>query len=336
MQNTTSVAKSRIEASVRGCTHLDSQHFVFLLVEDHTHLTLSCAIEPLRIANMVSGRTLYSWAFASETGETATASNGTVSLVQTSFGRIGRADRLFVLSGIGMNRRSTPALGAALRRARAQGVKLGALCSGAWILAEAGLLDGMKAAIHWEYHDGFAEKFPEVTLARSVFVADERIVTASGGTATADLMLHLIERDHGHDLSVAVSDMMVYSGAREGTAEQRVSFQSRNAMRNAHMAKAFARMKECLEEPVSPAQIAGELGISVRQLERLFGRYLNTTPKRYYTEMRLERARHLLMQTEMSISEIAIACGFDNPAHFSRTFRSVYGRAPQSQRARLA
>jgi len=315
---------------------MGAQHFVFLLVENHTHLTLACAIEPLRIANMISGEDLYSWSYASEDGVSATASNGSVTLVQHGFAELPKCDRLFVIPGLGMTDFITPALLGCLRRARSTGVQVGALCSGAWILAEAGFLDGMKAAIHWEYHDAFAERFADVTLVRSVFVADEKHITASGGTATADLMLHLIDQDHGYDLSVAVSDMMVYAGAREASGEQRISLQSRVGMRNPHVAKAIEIMRNALEEPVSPVSIAQDLNISARQLERLFGRYFNTSPGRYYMELRLDRARNLLTQTEMSISEIAIASGFQSVGHFTRHYRKAFGTTPSTQRARLA
>ncbi|MFD0858496.1 GlxA family transcriptional regulator [Roseovarius aquimarinus] len=315
---------------------MSAQHFVFLLVKNHTHLTLACATEPLRIANMISGQELYRWSYASEDGVSATASNGSVTLVQHGFGALPPCERLFVIPGLGMTDFITAPLLACLRRAKAGGVAVGALCSGAWILAEAGFLDGMKAAIHWEYHDAFAERFPDVALVRSVFVADERHITASGGTATADLMLHLIEQDHGYDLSIAVSDMMVYAGAREATGEQRISLQSRHGMRNPHVARAIAIMRGALEEPVPPGSIAEDLGISVRQLERLFGRYFNTSPSRYYMELRLDRARNLLLQTEMSVSEIAVACGFQSLGHFARLYRKHFGGPPSSQRGRIA
>ena len=171
------------------------QHFVFALVEDFTHMALSCAVDPLRIANLISGQSLYRWSFASENGETAQASNDSVTLVHHGFDSLPDCDRLFVITGIHMKEKDTSLLLSALRRERARGTQIGALCSGAYVLAKAGFLDGMQAAIHWDYHDSFMEAFPEVNLVRNVFVADEKHVTASGGTATADLMLHLIERD---------------------------------------------------------------------------------------------------------------------------------------------
>ncbi len=312
-----------------------TQHFCFLLVEDFSHLAFSCAVEPLRIANLVSGQELYRWSFASEQGGQAVCSNGSVTLVHSGFNHLPKCEQLFVLSGIHMRDHVTRPLLAALRRAKVHGTPIGALCSGAWVLAEAGFLDGMQAAIHWEYHDAFMEAFPEVNLVRSVFVADEKHVTASGGTATADLMLHLIEREHGHDLSVAVADQMVYNAVRNATAEQRVSLQSRNGMRNAHLTKAIQIMSERIANPVSPSVIAEQIGISTRQLERLFGKYLNASPKKYFMELRLEKARNLLIQTESSVTDVAFACGFESAGHFSRVYRATYGVTPMLQRSRL-
>ena len=313
----------------------NSEHFCFLLIEEFSHLAFSCAVEPLRIANMVSGETLYQWSFASESGTSATCSNGSVTLVQHSLDDLPACDRLFVLSGIHMRNHITPALIGMLHRAARHGTQVDALCSGAWILAEAGLLDGMKAAIHWEYHDGFMEEFLEVNLVRNVFVADEKHLTASGGTATADLMLHLIEQDHGADLATAVADQMVYNTVRAATAEQKVSIQSRSGLRNTHLAKAVKHMQDSIESPMSGPEIAAEIGISTRQLERLFGRYLNTSPKKYFMELRLEKARNLLVQTESSVMDVALACGFENSSHFSRTYRAAFGVTPVEQRAKL-
>lgn len=312
-----------------------AQHFIFALIEEFTHLAFSCAVEPLRIANLISGKELYRWSFASANGQTATSSNGAVTLVHHQFGNLPRCNRLFVLSGINMRHQDISSLLAALRRERSRGTQIGALCSGAYILAKAGFLDGMQAAIHWDYHDSFMEEFPDVNLVRNVFVADAKFITASGGTATADLMLHLIERDHGYDLSVTVADQMVYNAVRDATAAQRVSLQSRNGIRNNHLAKAIEIMRTRIDDPISSSAIAHDLGISTRQLERLFGRYLNASPKKYYMEMRLERARHLLLQSEAAVTKVALACGFENFGNFSRLYRAAYGMSPMMQRGRL-
>lgn len=312
------------------------QHFAFLLVPEFTHIAFSCAIEPLRIANLVSGKDLYQWSLISENGQTATCSNGTVTLVHHSYQVMPDCDRLFLLSGIHVQNHISPSLLTCLRKARVGKAKIGALCSGAYVMAQAGMLDGLSAAIHWDFHDSFMEKFPKVNLVSSVFVADDPIVTASGGTATADLMLHLIAEEHGADMAVAIADQMVYNAVREGSAEQRVSLQSRHGMRNPHLVKAIQIMNDNIEAPVSPTQIAGDIEISTRQLERIFGRYLNCSPKKYYVDLRLQKARNLLVQTDHSITEIAIICGFDSPGHFSRVYKAKFKITPTAQQTKLS
>ncbi|PRY22565.1 AraC family transcriptional regulator with amidase-like domain [Aliiruegeria haliotis] len=311
----------------------DIQGFTILLVEDFTHLAFSCAIEPLRIANLINGSPLYSWRLVSETGTEATCSNGTRTIVDCGLEPVPAGDILLILSGINVERQITPKLLAYIRRERARGTRIGALCSGAYVLAKAGLLDGRRATIHWQFHDSFEELFPEVRLIRSVYVPDAKYPTASGGTATADLMLHLIGRAHGEELAIAVADQMLYNAARNADAAQRYSLQSRYGLRNTHIADAVRLMTDRMEDPMSPSEIAAELGISARQLERLFGRYMKCSPKKFATDLRLDRARNLLLQTELSVTEIAHACGFGSTGHFSRVYRSRFEVTPTRQRA---
>ncbi len=310
-----------------------AQHFVFLLVEDFSHIAFSCAIEPLRIANLVSGKVLYEWSLASENGESASCSNGTVTLVDCGFDAIPKNDRLFVLSGINVQNQNSAALKDCLRKQRSMRSPMGALCSAAYLLAELGYLDGSKAAIHWEFHDSFMEQFPDVNLVRNVFVADEPIITASGGTATADLILNLIREQHGAELATSVADQMVYYSVRDASVDQLVGLHSRQVGRNPHLNKAIQKMMDSIEEPVSTSAIADEIGISKRQLERLFGRYLNCSPKRYFLEMRVNRARKLLMQTDMSVLNVAVACGFDSTQHFSKVYKAAFGITPTKQQS---
>lgn len=312
------------------------EHFVFLLVDEFTHLAFSCAIEPLRIANLISGKPLFSWSLMSANGETATASNGIVTQVDRGYSELSRNERLFVLSGIHVKENTTPELLATVRRERAKGRLAGALCSGAYCLAKAGVMNGLQTAIHWDYHDSFMEEFPDVVLVRNVFVADEKYITASGGTATADLMIHLIERNYGNDLAIEVADMMLYNSVREPTAEQKLSLQSRHGIRNEHLSNAIKMMADNIEHPIPPSEIADEIGISTRQLERIFGRHLNCSPKKYYVDMRLQKARNLLLQTEKPVTEIAFLSGFASSAHFARVYRHQFGITPVNQRGKIA
>ena len=312
-----------------------TQHFSFFRLPELTRAACACAHEPLRIANLVSGKPLYRWTLASADGKTATCSDGSVTLTEAGLEPTRHVDRLFVISGVDVQTHTTAPVLTWLRRERASGTPLGAICSGAYVLAKAGFLDGVETAVHWAWHDLFQEEFPEVRLVRNVFVAREKIITASGGTAAADLMLHLIGKAHGQDLATEVADQMVYNAVREGSAAQRVSIQSRHGMRNEHLKRAIAIMETSIETPESPSLIADELGISTRQLERLFARYLNSTPKHYFMELRLNRAQNLLVQTEQSVTEIAMACGFQSTSHFSKVFRSHFGRSPLVQRAKI-
>jgi transcriptional regulator GlxA family with amidase domain len=311
------------------------QRFVFYLVEDFAHIAFSCAVEPLRLANREAGEALYEWSFASENGETAVCSAGTVINVHSGFDDHGPADRIFVLAGSRMRHHMTRTLLAALRRERSHGTKVGALCSGAYILAYAGMLDGSRAAIHWHYHDLFMEEFPEVELVPNVFVADEPIITASGGTATADLMLHLIGETHGSAVANRVADQMVYNTVREGSADQKVSVQSRLGIRNPRLTEAIHCMSQNIEEPMATADVADIVGISTRQLERLFRRHMECSPSKYYLDLRLQKARNLLLQSERSVTEIAMATGFRSTTHFAKVYRKSFGVSPGAQRARL-
>ncbi|MHA7775230.1 GlxA family transcriptional regulator [Roseibium sp. M-1] len=304
----------------------------FLLLDDFSHIAFSCAVEPLRIANLLQGEEIYRWRLASPDGTRAICSNRSVTLVDQGLDPLPPRSSLFLVSGQNVGDRATPEVLAFLRRERARGTQIGAICSGAYVLAKAGLLTDRRAAIHWSFHDSFEENFPEVELCKNVFVADETFVTASGGTAAADLMLHLIGEKHGTDLAVAIADMMVYSGVRPATARQQISLQARHGIRNPHIAEAIRLLNESAPYYLPTSEIARKIGISTRQLERLFQKHLKVSPKRFAIDQKLTRARNLLLQTEGSISEIALACGYESASHFIRTYHNRFGVTPHNQR----
>lgn len=309
------------------------QLFTFVLLDRFTMMPFAAAIEPLRLANRVAGQPIYKWRLICPEGDHATCSNGTRIAVDSGLEAEPIRDEIVIVcGGLDVARATTKPVVAFLRR-MARGVAgMGAVCTGAWVLARAGLLDGRRATIHWENHDGFAEAFPEVNLYRSVFVHDGNRLTAAGGTSSIDLMLHLIVERHGEALATEVADQLLHTGIRTDQDHQRLSIPMRIGVRHPRLSQVIARMEANLEEPISPAQLAEDAGMSTRQLERLFRRYLNRSPKRYYMETRLNRARKLLMQTELSIIEVALACGFSSPSHFSKCYRSQYGSTPYRER----
>ncbi|MCW1933224.1 GlxA family transcriptional regulator [Pararhodobacter zhoushanensis] len=311
---------------------LRQRQFVFVLLNQFTLLSFSAAIEPLRIANRMSGQTLYRWTIVSETGRDIACSNGTVLRVEGPLPDMGRDDVVIVCGGVDIRANTTQPLVNWLRKVARKGSVIGGLCTGAHTLAEAGLLENRRATIHWENRDGFLEEFTDTDLTKSVFVIDGNRLTAAGGTASIDLVLTMIADDHGKDLANAVADQLIYTSIRTDRDIQRLSIPTRIGVRHPRLSRVIERMEQSIEEPVSPADLAEEVGMSTRQLERLFRRYLNRSPKRYYMELRLARARNLLMQTELSVINVALACGFASPSHFSKCYRAQYGTTPYRER----
>lgn len=309
-----------------------TQRIVFVLLDKFTLLSFSAAIEPLRLANRMSERPLYTITLASETGATATASNGVRVEVDGPLPECPHGATVIVCGGTDVHQATTRPLLAWLRRESRRGVAIAALCTGAHALAKAGLLDGKKATIHWENRDGFAEAFDNVELTSRIYVIDGDRMTAAGGLASADLMLRLIADVHGPDLAAEVADQMVYTAPRGDTDRQRLSVPARIGVRHPKLSRVIALMNDNIEEPLSAAALADAVDMSTRQLERLFRRYLNRSPKRYYLEMRLEKARRLLLQTDMSVITVALACGFTSPSHFSKCYRGHYNRTPYRER----
>ncbi|HBD91974.1 MAG TPA: AraC family transcriptional regulator [Gemmobacter sp.] len=308
------------------------RRFVFLLLDRFTMLSFAGAIEPLRIANRVSGKELFSWKLAGEGGDSVTCSNGASFKLDMGLEEIDREDTILVCGGIDVGRATTRAITAWLRREARRGAAVGGLCTGAYALAKAGLLDGKKATIHWENQDGFLEEFEEVRLTKSVFVIDGNRLTTAGGTASIDLMLKIIAADHGEDLANTVADQLIYSAIRTDQDTQRLSIPTRIGVRHPKLSQVIQMMEGAIEDPLSPSDLAEDVGMSTRQLERLFRRYLNRSPKRYYMELRLQKARNLLMQTDMSVINVALACGFASPSHFSKCYRSHYNTTPYRER----
>jgi AraC family transcriptional regulator, glycine betaine-responsive activator len=308
------------------------RRFVFVLLDNFTMLCFACAVESLRIANRMAGQTLYRWTIAGEGGVAARCSNGTEFRLDTDLTDLNRDDVLMVCGGIDVQAATTRKMLNWLRREARRGVTVGGLCTAGYTLAKAGLLDGRKATIHWENQDSFAEEFEDVTLTKSVFVIDGNRITTAGGTASIDLMLKMIADDHGEELATAVADQLIYTSIRTDQDTTRLSIPTRIGVRHPKLSRVIQIMESAIEDPISPATLARDVGMSTRQLERLFRRYLDRSPKRYYMELRLQKARNLLMQTDMSVINVALACGFTSPSHFSKCYRAHYHTTPYRER----
>ena len=308
------------------------RRFVFVLMEHFTLLSFSSALDALRIANRMSGKKLYDWTFIGENEEFVSCSAGTQFKLDTTLIELHRDDTILLCGGTTIQESTTKKLIGWLRREARRGLIIGGLCTAAYPMAKAGLLDGKKATIHWENQDSFAEEFLEVELTKTVFVCDSNRYTTAGGTSSIDLLLKIIADDHGEELANAVADQMIYSSIRTDQDTQRLSVPTRIGVRHPKLSKVIQMMEINIEEPMSPSILAKDVGMSTRQLERLFRRYLDRSPKRYYMELRLQKARNLLMQTDMSVINVALACGFASPSHFSKCYRAHYDTTPYRER----
>lgn len=308
------------------------KNFVFLLLNQFSLIAFSSAIEPLRLANRYYQRELYTWTLISETGETARSSSNIEISTDGKMGELSRNDVILVCGGINIKENTTKPVLNWVRREARRGLAIGGLCTASYTLASAGLLTNRKCTIHWENYDSFEEEFPDVELVKSVFTVDGTRFSSAGGTASVDLMLKIITTDHGQELTNWVADQMIYNSMRTENDEPRLSIPTRIGVRHPKLSKVIQMMEQNIEEPISPSMLASEVGMSTRQLERLFRRYLDRSPKRYYMELRLQKARNLLMQTDMSVINVALACGFASPSHFSKCYRAQYETTPYRER----
>ena len=308
------------------------RRFVFVLMENFTLLSFSSALDALRIANRMSGKRLYDWKFIGENEEFVSCSAGTQFKLDNPLIELHRDDTILLCGGTAIQESTTKKLIGWLRREARRGLIIGGLCTAAYPMAKAGLLDDKKATIHWENQDSFTEEFLEVELTKTVFVCDGNRYTTAGGTSSIDLLLKIIADEHGEELANAVADQMIYSSIRTDQDTQRLSVPTRIGVRHPKLSKVIQMMEINIEEPISPSILAKDVGMSTRQLERLFRRYLDRSPKRYYMELRLQKARNLLMQTDMSVINVALACGFASPSHFSKCYRAHYDTTPYRER----
>ncbi|WP_374652789.1 GlxA family transcriptional regulator [Dongia sp.] len=308
----------------------------FLLMPLFSMMAFVSAIEPLRVANRMADRQLYRWEVLSRDGNPVTASNNMSLAADHSIARHPPYPMVAICASFNPLRHFDAALKQWLQRQNAAGVELGAMDTGAFLLARAGLLDGYRATTHWESLDSFAEAFPKVEVENALYVIDRNRWSCAGGTASLDLMLHMIRRQHGHRIAAAVSEQFIHPEIRGPGDRQRMEPKERQGINHAGLSRVIQLMESRLEEPVMSAALAKAAGMSLRQLERLFDRYFGMSPRRYYLDLRLQRARSMLQYTDMSIVEVAVACGFGSAAHFSRSYHAWAGKAPSAERRRPA
>jgi AraC family carnitine catabolism transcriptional activator len=304
--------------------------FNFILQPEFPMNALILASEALRIANQNRGRDLFRWRFVSETGQPVRASNGMWMSTDSNLKSMPPAAYYLVFEGNLPTQRNSAALLAALRSAIRYGATVGAIDTGAFALAQAGLVGERNAVLHWEAAPTFQERFPKAGIRDQIYLIDGQRVFSAGGIAALDLMLDLVARHYGQALANEVANALVHTPRAAATPQRLGAGKKPEAQ--ALSDRIVALMESNLDFPLSLEAIAEELDVSARTVARECLRRFNETPMRLYLRIRLQAARNFLFYEEFSIKDVATACGFSYPSVFSRAFRQQFDLTPRAFR----
>ncbi len=307
----------------------------FLLLPDTSMLLLAAIVEPLRGANRLMNRQVYSWRLTSPDGAAVTTISGFPIAVSDRFDPGTRRDALIVIAGYNIETHATRDLIGRLRLAGRKGGAIGGVESGAWLLAMAGLLDGRRATTHWEDLEAFETRFPSVIVQQDRFVIDGDRFTTGGATPALDMALELVRQRQGHALAMDVASLFIYEESSLPSDPQRSISLGQLAKREPRIAAAVRLMESHLEDPLSISQIARIIGLSSRRLETLFKHFLGQRPRDYYLGYRLNAARRQLVAGAASTLQIGTSCGFNSASAFSRAYRARFGESPSETRRGL-
>ena len=306
----------------------------FLLLSRFSMMAFTSAVEPLRVANRMAGRALYRWRVFTLDGQPVCASNGLSVVADASLAEPLEVTSLIVVASFDPEQHLRAPLLSCLRHVARHGVALGAMDTGAWPLAAAGLLDGYRVTLHWEAAPTFASAFPTVVLSNRLYEIDRDRFTSAGGTSSFDMILYLIGRRHGDTIARAIEEQLVSGALRPADMPQRPELAGRLGVRDPRLRILLADIERDPARAWSLQVIARQTGMSVRSLTALFRRELGTSPHRFVLELRLEHARQRLLATDQPVRDIAFDCGFASLEHFGRSFRRQYGTAPSTARRR--
>lgn len=310
------------------------RRYSFVLLPRFSLVSLACAVDALRGANQVLHEPGYMWRCVSAEGGTVTSSSGLTTETEPLTRDFGQREVVVLCGGDSSHRYHNAKLNGWLHDHVKVGSQIGSISDGAFVAAAAGLFDHVSSTIHWKCLDAYRERFPELDIKPSIMEISVNRFSCAGGTSSLDLMLHFIQQEHGREVTSQVAENYFHDTIRDSAREQHLTNAFRMGSRNPVLAEALHLMENHLEARLTIANIAGLLGISRRQLDRIFKRELQRTPQEFYRFLRLTRAAGLLLQTSMSISEIALACGFQSASHLGQYFKPQYGDTPGRYRQR--
>lgn len=309
-----------------------SKLFTFLLIPGFSMMDFSAVAEPLRSANRMGGD-LYRWRTISQDGMPVAASNGMTIAVDGPVLELGPQDTLIVVAAYDPLALINTALVQWLRRQDKAGATLGGIDTGAFVLAHAGLMKNSRLTVHWEARDSFVESYPGLHVSHELYEIDERRLTSAGGTSSMDLMLELIAQAHGSELALKVSEQFVHGPIRARQALQRLDAPKRYNFNNRKIHAVIERIEQNLEKDMDVDELARGVCVTRRHLERLFRATLQVSPAEFRQRLRLEKARQLLQQSDLSIMQISVACGYESPSYFARRYKEKFNCTPRQDRA---
>lgn len=313
-------------------------HIGFLVFPDFPMACMTSMIEPLRAANEIVGKEVFRWTLVSENGGRVEASANVWFEPKAALPDLNDLDQLFVLSGPSSRFVDPVSSDGKLRKLARHGVMIGAVSGGVFPLARAGLLDGHTTSVHWCYETAFAAEFPHLAATQNVIMIDRQRLTASGAAAAFDLTLHLIEKTLGSGVATEVACWFQHPLMRgEGVTQRKptIAAESTNDMLPAIIAQAVEIFGDHIEDPVNIADVAVMVGVSVRQLERMFQKCTGNTPLRYYKTLRMHQARQLLLYGKDSMFQVALAVGYSSSAAMAKNYKDVFGLHPSEDRKKV-
>lgn len=305
--------------------------FHFLLLPEFSMMGFVSALEPLRVANRFK-KDAYQWKILSWDGQAVQASNGMSLNVDGALREATAIETLFVVAGFNPLQYYHRELGDCLRQWERSGATLGALDTGAFLLAQARLMQGHTVTLHWEAQLAFQERYPTIEVTDELYEWGDKRISCAGGTAAMDMMLALIGKAHGLALAATVSEQFVHGPMRSPSEHQRTQLTARYGVHNKKLVQVIQAMETHLEDLLSAHDLASGIGVTRRQMERLFQTHLGTSPAQFYWVLRMDRARQLLEQTEMGVMAVGLACGFGASSHFSRAYKQRFGVSPTHDR----
>ncbi len=304
----------------------------FLALPEFNLLSMTGAIEPFRVANHLLNDRWFEWTIVTPEAASVVASNGVRVEPNGDLSEANDADLTIVCASWFPERHGTPEVLRWLRERAAEGMRLGGVDAGSFVLAASGVLDRQEATCNYDVLDAFRDRFPRVVVSDAMYVANARHVTCSGSTAPLDLAVTLVGQARGEQLADRVASHMFHQRFGGSGRSQLGVVHSSIDIEDPRLAAAIEIVRETLSHPLNVTELAERAGTSPRNLRRLFAQAFGETPSAYSMRIRLDRARQFVLHTEIRMLDVALACGFEGPEHFSRRYRAAFGTSPLKDR----